>query len=655
MDFKQLHEQADSIIGRMPPIRKRRSLRLAGRILKYLGLTIIILFLLLIILLSAQFLNFTRIYNQVASGKANLEQAIIAVRRDDLSQASSLAKQSQNNFDSAIDDLNRIKTSLFLSNWPLLADQLNQAQSLLVSAQFLSRAVYEGTDFGLSLESLLGNNKKLNFTKFTPEEKRKVLGKIYESAPELNGIKADLDLAYLNLEQVSGSGFLYLFNDKLNQVKEQIGQAKLILENVVPLTQLIPALAGYGREAKFLVMLENSYELRPTGGFLGTYGVLKIKDGDIASFETEDIYHLDMPAQDKMNVEPPPPIKKYLNNKWYLRDANWSPDWPTSAKKIDWFYRLEKNLINPKDDISNFDGVIALTPKLVTDLLRITGPVMVEGQSYDENNFHDLLEYRVEKGYEQLGVSSWHRKAVIGPIVNEIKIKIFDLPPDKWSNVAYASVDNLAKKNLLLYLSDNQLEEIVAANGWAGEIKNYYGDYLMVVDANMGALKTDAVMARGMDYKVLEKTDGMFSQLTINYAHNGQTDWKTSIYKSYTRIYVPLGSKLINISEYSRDQIDTGNESGKTWFGFYLAVKPGEIKNITINYRLPSEINQAAGYGLYIQKQPGKELNRLSFDLNFKNDIKSYSPANLFMQKIGPTELKWEGDLSIDRNFNVNF
>ena len=162
-------------------------------------------------------------------------------------------------------------------------------------------------------------------------------------------------------------------------------------------------------------------------------------------------------------------------------------------------------------------------------------------------------------------------------------------------------------------------------------------------------------MSRSMTYKISEQPDGIFSELTINYAHNGKPDWKTSDYKSYTRVYVPSGSKLVRISGYENSQIDKGEEAGKTWFGFYLTVSPGKINNITVEYKLPPSVKLNDNYGLYVQKQPGKELNYLSVDLSFKNSIKSYSPASLSMQKIGLNKIKWEGDLTIDRNFEIKF
>ncbi len=655
LNFKVLHEAADDLIGRIPPVKKRRRLNLSYKILKYFGLTVVSLFLLLVIILSSQIINLKQIYDQASLGKVNLEQAVVFAKQNDFSQAANLAKQAENNFNFSIDKLERLKDNFFIVNLPLALEQLNDVESLLISVQFLSKAVASGANFGISLEALLGENKKLSFSKLSSGEKREVLKKIFEAAPELNGIKADLDLANINLDKVGASGILLALKNKISQVKTQIGEASLILEKAVPLSQMVPALAGYPNQVNYLVLLQNNDELRPTGGFLGTYGILQIKDGDIVNFNTHDIYHLDMPVQDKINIEPPKPIKKYLNNKWYMRDANWSPDWPTAAKTINRFYQTESGLNPEVEKILEFSGVLAITPKLITDFLKITGPIMVEGQAYDANNFQDLLQYRVEKGYMVLGVSQWQRKEVIGEISKKLKIKILDLPPRKWSEIINTVINNLTAKNLLFYLSDSQLENIAAANGWAGEIKNYYGDYVMVVDANLAALKTDAVMSRSVNYKVTQGNNGLFSRLTLNYAHNGKPDWKTGDYKSYTRVYAPMGSELIKISGYEAKQIDTGEEAGKTWFGFYLTVEPGKINNITLDYKLPPGIMLNNNYGLYIQKQPGKELNYLSVDLSFQNGIKSYSPNSLSMQKIGLNKVKWEGDLGTDRSFEVRF
>lgn len=655
-DFKKnKHVDFASLANSIPPIRKRRQLGAAFRFLKYFGWLVLSLLAFLLIIFLAAFVDLKEVYSRAMMGKGDLEQSVILIKKNDFQQAAVLAEQAEKNFNLSVESLNKIKARNLINRLPAVSTQTSGAESLLVAAQALSKAVYHAADFGGGLESLVGGDGEFNFLKLNSEQKRAILKKIFESGPELNGIKADLDLAYFHLAQIETNGLFYPIREKIDQLSLEIEKLSLILEQAVPMSQLTPALAGYPKASRFLVLLENSDELRPTGGFLGTYGVLKIENGDIIDFTTHDIYHLDMPAQNKMNVEPPEPLKKYLNKQWYLRDANWSPDWPTAAKKILWFYELESRLGQEADKDFNFDGVIALTPKLIKDFLAITGAITVENQTYNQDNFSELLEYRVEKGYEVLGVSKWQRKEVIGEIAKELKIKIFDLPANKWAEAISAVSDNLLEKNLLLYFKDSQLERLAAENDWAGEIKNIFGDYLMVVDANLAALKTDAVMERTLDYKVSQNAEGLFARLNLGYSHNGKTDWKTSAYKSYSRIYVPLNSRLVGIDGYSPDKIDSGVENGKTWFGFYLTVEPGKNKNFTIEYKLPASITDGKSYSFYLQKQPGKDIENASVDLTFLNNIKSYSPANLSVSRNGVNGLRWHGDLNIDKNFEIKF
>ena len=137
INFKDLHQAADNLIGRIPPIKKRRRLNLSYKILKYFSLTIVFLFLLSLILVSSQIFNLKQIYDQANFGKVNLEQAVIFARQDDFSQAASLAKNAENNFNFSINKLEEIKNNNFINYLPFVLNQLNDAESLLISFQFL--------------------------------------------------------------------------------------------------------------------------------------------------------------------------------------------------------------------------------------------------------------------------------------------------------------------------------------------------------------------------------------------------------------------------------------------------------------------------------------------------------------------------------------
>lgn len=657
-NLAKIYEEAGDLLNTIPMIRRHRRRRRVYKFLKYFLSAFLGLFLLLAVFFGAAFLDCLGAGKEAWAGKANLEEAAFLAKKKSFIQAADYSALAEENFYFAFARIDEARGRFFISRIYFLDRQLEDVSYLIKTAEILAKSFKEGMFLGKNLEGA----SSLAFSKFSREEKRKILKSIYESGPELNGLKANLDLAYLNLERVESRGILKLFKNRIERYKQDLSHGRELASQAIPMAEILPALAGYPAKASFLTLLQNSDELRPTGGFLGTYGILETDSGDIVRFDTHDIYHMDMPVKDLLNVAPPEPIKKYLNDKWYMRDANWSPDWPTSAEKIDWFFKKEDDLLPPQNRINNFrgefNGFVAITPKFVTDLLAIAGPIFIDSQEYNQNNFTRLLEYKVEKEYVQLGISSWQRKEVIGRILQELKIKLFDLPPDRWLEAVDAVAENALKKNILVYFKDDRLEDLSKDLGWAGEIKETEGDYLMIADANLGALKTDAVMSRSISYSLEQGTNGLFAQLRINYKHNGGFDWRTTRYRTYTRVYVPLGAELIKVEGLTDGEAITGVEAGRTYFGGFISIEPGRIGSLYFRYRLPDklalEIKNNKRYELLIQKQPGNDNEELAVDLKLKNKVKSYSPTGFYVNDYGDG-FKWETDLGVDRKFIVNF
>ena len=668
INFAQLKKQAQDVFNNIPIIKENKRKNKIYKIIKYISYVILAFFVFFIIFFVVNFFAIKQIYQETMFGKDNLEQAVVFTQMQNFNQAKKLAQNSSNNFLKAIKGIEQLKDSLFIKSLPYFKNQIDNVEYLLTATELLSRSVSQSASFGQEMKDSLGE-KKLTFSEFSLEEKRNILQRFYQSGPELNGLKANIILALINLKQINPFGILLPFKNQINKLKIQLTQANLLLENIASVSEILPAVAGYPEKTNFLIILQNNDELRPTGGFIGTYGIMKVDSGDITEFATHDIYHLDMPIKDKLQIAPPEPLKKYLGvDNWYLRDANWSPDWPTSAKKIDWFYQIENKLnCNPSNALyqgsclaqqEKFSGIIAITPQFIIDLLSITGSIKIDNVVYDKNNFQELLQYKVERGYVNLGVSSWQRKEVIGEIAKELKIKLFDLPSIQWSGVLTILNNNLDTKNILIYLSDQEKQNLVKQRGWAGEIKNTKDDYLMVVDANMASFKTDAVIDRSLEYKVDQKPDGLFAKLKINYAHHGNFDWKTTKYRTWTRVYAPLGSQLIKTEGFIDNEVVVSNELDKTYFGGFISIEPGKLGNVYLEYKLPDNLNKLADishYNLYIQKQPGNNINQLEVDLTFQNKVKSYSPATLYMQKINASQINWKGDLMRDRDFEVKF
>jgi len=643
--------------GFREPLKKKRSIILL--VIKTIFFTVLTVLCLIILSIAINLRGISAIYRGVFEGKNNLEESLVFAQKRDFVIADSKADSAVKNFKVATAELEKLNLGP-LTLIPEIKAYKTDATNLASGGMHLAEAMSKGVKYAYSLEGVLGKNTNLGFSKLPAEEKRRILSTIYNVGPTLSEIEKLLETSLTEIQSVRSFDWVGPLTVRIKELTEKITIGQETLASASPLTRLLPSMLGYPNQANYLFILQNSDELRPTGGFIGTYGIIQTKDGDITRFDTHDVYHLDMPVKDKINVTPPEPIKKYLVDKWYLRDANWAPDFPTAAEKILWFYNLENQAQPKPDPIKDFDGVVGITPEVITELMKITGPITVEGETYTAENFVDLLQYKVEKDFVRLGVPSWHRKETVGQIAGILKQRLLDLPLDRWPELIRLVGDNMARKNVLLYSKNPELKTVIESEGWGGEVKKYWGDYLMVVDANLAALKTDSVMKRHIDYKLTQDKNGdLMANVTLSYSHEGSASWKISRYQSFTRVYVPEGSTLIKTSGLVAGSVMSGDEFGRTYFGGYFTVPPREKTQLTFQYKLPrrmaENMKKYRNYGILVQKQPGTGLVGLSVDATFNNQIKSYEPVNLLSDTPDDHTFSSKGDLNIDRNFVFNF
>jgi len=140
------------------------------------------------------------------------------------------------------------------------------------------------------------------------------------------------------------------------------------------------ALLGVDSPRQYLILGQDPFELRATGGFMGGLGLIKVANGAITSLDYRGVLDFEPPNQ--IRLEPPPPLVKYMGlGGWYLRDANWSPDFPTSARQVEAFFKMDQGV--------QADGVIALDLYAVQDLLAAIGPVAIP--AYKETVTADTL------------------------------------------------------------------------------------------------------------------------------------------------------------------------------------------------------------------------------------------------------------------------
>lgn len=461
------------------------------------------------------------------------------------------------------------------------------------------------------------------------------------------------------------AGFYYV----KNLSPEKIVQSGL-MQNIIKqstgdqdqeLFNLLPLLLGFTKPITYLVLFENNTELRPGGGFIGSYAVVKFDQGKFNLIKMEGTEVLDKNAPAEGKVEPPKILKDHLKvDRWYFRDSNWSPDFSVSAKKALELYASENGV-----EAGNIDVVVAVTPTVLEELLRLSGPVTVQGIEFNADNVTEKLEYEVEYGYDDKGIHFLERKQIMQPLLQAVIAKF-----GSWNLLQIKDYLNigkklLAEKQIMAYAKDAKLEDKIKDFQVDGLVKDAAGDYLMWVDANLASLKTDAVLERSLKYQIEPQADGRYLAIAeMTYKNNGKFTWRTTRYRTYVRIFVPMESELVNVDgdmKWDRTTapgvVDQGEELNKKWFGTFIAIEPGKSKALTFKYYLSANVQQqitAGSYKLFVQKELGTIANGLTLDLNFGNNIVSAKPAEA-ESEWGDRVYRFKGDLTVDRNFEVKF
>lgn len=460
-------------------------------------------------------------------------------------------------------------------------------------------------------------------------------------------IKTELDLTYKQLSLVeaalkSDPSILHVGKTfGLGEIGEELanklpGMRQLILE-IRDGAEILPELVALSGKRTYLVLLQNNMELRPTGGFIGSFALLTFENGRFIDFEVHNVYAAD--GQLKGHVEPPLEIKKYLGEAgWYLRDSNWDPDFPISAIKAEWFLGKEMG--------RSVDGVLAVNLNFAQKLLEAVGETSLPDyqEKITAENLFERAQYQAEVGFFP---GSTQKEDFLGTLARALFGRVRNTSQTEWLGLGNAVYTSLEEKDLLVYLHEQKPAEVISRLGWDGSVKtvrcplpteNCLTDYLMIVEANFGVNKANFFIKRELNHRVKIADDGTIEEdLQIVYQNQSSSEnFPAGRYKNYLRIYTPEGTELQEIKidgeALGPEKINIERTAEKAAFGFLVEVPIKEKRKIEVAYQLTKKLNLSApevSYLFLVQRQSGSSKDDLNFWLTYPSDI---TPVNIYPQ-----------------------
>jgi len=582
--------------------------------------------------------------------------------KEELGQATKLFTDAQEQLDSSTSIALRLLAKLDPK------DRLDSGENLLLAGKQLSALGGDATQLAQLFRQPKTSNQSLTDLL---EKSQPLVKSLSEQLNKINGEIEDINPSVLPSEM----------RGDLLQLQKSVHVLAQVISGYLDSHEVLNMLLGAKQDRQYLFLFENNRELRPGGGFIGSFALANLSKGEVKKVKVDTIYNPDGQLRDY--IVPPTPLKK-ITDRWFARDGNWFADFRTNAQKVATLFE--------KSGGPTVDGVIAITPSVLQQLLRVTGPIPMPDYNLtiDANNVIDETQRLVTFDYDK---EENNPKAFIGDLMPEVMSRVTKLPQDRWGDVVSMFGDSLKQKQVLIWFRDSDAQMRIESLGWGGKVEETKSDYLMRVEANIGGHKTDDLMEQSVKYDVsFNDTGEAIATLIITRHHkgsgNGRPDWnpdedwfrKTNVI--YERTLVPKGSVLLeangftkttdvptpyankadyktfvqdaDVSELEKDSTTATNgtvvseESGKTSFGNWIVTKPGGTTVTIYKYRLPENKNLNIGkdspinYQLLSQQQPGHQPVKLEASVHI--------PQGFRFEWAGP-----ESGITYNGEQNVNF
>ncbi|MEK7163671.1 MAG: DUF4012 domain-containing protein [Patescibacteria group bacterium] len=446
------------------------------------------------------------------------------------------------------------------------------------------------------------------------------------------------------------------FSGELSYARERIAQVQIevtdeptrillagareLLTRLKYVTADAGVLMGTTKSVNYLILIQDAFELRPTGGFIEGVALLMVSAGKIENVQL--LTALTADGLLKGTVTPPEDLQIATGEQaWYLRDSNWDPDFPKTARQTAWF--IEKQLHK------STDIVVGLNTRTLAKVLEITGPVNVSGEPR-EINAGNFLTLGLSKSSADPATRNFYLD-VFGAVLTKLQA----MSPDKLGQLGSVVLDGLETKQLMISpVGETALPNIVAT-GWSG---NLAPDSIYMVSSNVGINKANS----SVDQKTLVDVSlsGSIAEISLSTVFTNKAPgntWPTGNYKNYLRFYLPsdvsINRIVVNNKPLGPESIRTTSTSEFIEVGIMVNIPASQEVTAGINFsrKLP-EISRFT-YTLNIPNQPGLGTGSLGVTLRY--------PPTWLAQTAKPAAvaaaglLRYNGDISKPFKMSADF
>ncbi len=493
------------------------------------------------------------------------------------------------------------------------------AQYTVQGARQLVDAVYPLTQYMQDFEPAIDFQTS---TPTTTREYRSYLEEIEKNTYKLEEADYRISLASEIITNLNTTVFPKALQDKIIEFKEIISQIEEGTESFKAVNSFLPDLLGVDERKRYLILFQNEGEIRSTGGWLTSYGIVGVEGGQIRELFVDDIYNADgsLKVQNK-RFTPPRSMSNALElTNWPFSLVNWHPDLSDTLTEAEPFiYELGKG--------SSLEGLITIDVSFVEELLERWGGIEVPGET--ELVTSENLNSKIFQMHEEFVPGSTQKTTFLANLANEIVKKLLSMNVADLMGIADIFEKTLDEKHLQATFKNKDAYNFFSSRDWANSMSNEYNDAPISIDWNWGGNKANLYLDKNYSLTINVKDEDTVDFIYSITVENSSTEnvYPEGDYINYQRIYIPPQAKILRISGIEDNDYSVYRESGFKVIGGWFNTPIESINTLDISYRIEREDGnsnfpiviqeQNAFFDINLFKQPGEKKYAYKLDITY--------------------------------------
>lgn len=392
---------------------------------------------------------------------------------------------------------------------------------------------------------------------------------------------------------------------RADEVARRSAEASVAVAKAQRTATHAPWLLGAGRERRYFLAVTTTSELRGASGFIGNWGILTARDGQLELPRFGRIAELYAAAPYEFDVSPDWNRRwgQDLNIRRYPQNALSAPDLDSGAEAI--------RQIARQAGLGAIDGVIVVDPHALAGLLALTGDVTVDGLAapLTAANAERVLLYE-----QYLDASNPQRIEVLSEVTQTIFDRLSQRLPDP-GEAAQVLGPLATRKHVQMSVFDRDVDAYLADVGADQVLRPPGIDSLAVFTLNNSATKLDWFLRRSMTYDVrIDRATGeVRATLDVTLTNEAPADLQEPYFTQphgqppgvnthLVSVYTPFTHAKGSVNG-RRVDVGAAEELGHHVYDYVLDIAPGD--SVTLRLAFSGGVTVPGDrYDLALYRQP---------------------------------------------------